>query len=112
VLVQVVDVLDVAAGLGAGHGDVVEHRQVLNHLAQPDAAGVRAHRHPELRRQKQNGEVLRHPAHPARIDLDHVDGSGLQQLLEDHPVLHVFTRGQPDGSDRGPDAAMAEHVVR
>ena len=30
------------------HGDVVEHREVLDELAQADAAGVRTDRHAEL----------------------------------------------------------------
>jgi hypothetical protein len=38
VLVQVVDVFDSAAGQTAGDGDVVEHRQVLDGLAQSDTA--------------------------------------------------------------------------
>src|SRR4051794_10125256 len=46
VLVQVVDVLDVAAVRGSAHRDEVEHGQVLDQFAQPDAAGVRAHGHP------------------------------------------------------------------
>src|SRR6185312_13990336 len=38
VLVQVVDPLDAAVRVGAGHRDEVEHRQVPHQLAEPDAA--------------------------------------------------------------------------
>ena len=48
VLVQVVDVLDRPAVLLAADGDEVEHRQVLDQLAQADAAGVRADRDANL----------------------------------------------------------------
>src|SRR6184192_1461953 len=40
VLVQVVDPLDRAIFIRAGHGHEVEHRQVPHELAEPDAAGV------------------------------------------------------------------------
>src|SRR4029079_6315263 len=40
VLVQVIDVLDDPVGHRGGNRDEVEHRQVLDHFAQPDTAGV------------------------------------------------------------------------
>ena len=61
----------------AADRDEVEHRQVLHELAQPDPAGVRAHRHAELRGQQENGQVLVDARHPAGVDLHHVDRAGL-----------------------------------
>ena len=46
-------------------GDVVEDREVLHILAQPDAAGVRAYRHAELRRHQQHRQDLVDAAEPA-----------------------------------------------
>ena len=66
VLVQVVDVLDHAAVGGAGDGEVVEHREVLDELAQPDAARVRADRQPELGREQEDRDVLVDPRDPGR----------------------------------------------
>ena len=45
--------------------DVVEHRQVLDVLAQSDAARMRADRHAELRRHQQHREHLVDAAQPA-----------------------------------------------
>ncbi len=110
-LVQVVDVLDPPALRCSADGDEVEHRQVLHHLAQTDATGVRAHRHAELRGEQEDGEVLVDAADPAGVDLHDVDRLGLQQLLEDHPVLDVLAGGDPDRAHRVADGAVAEHVV-
>ena len=55
------------------HRDEVEHREVLHHLAQADAAGVRAHRHAELGGEQDDGQVLVDPADPAGVDLHDVD---------------------------------------
>ena len=111
VLVKVVDVLDPTAFRAAAHGDEVEHGQVLDHLAEADAPGVWAHRHAELRREQEDGEVLVDPAHPAGVDLHHVDRLGLQELLEDDPVLDVLAGGDPDGAHGVADRAVAENVV-
>src|SRR4051812_39361277 len=72
VLVQVVDVLDDTVLGGAGDGDVVEHRQVLDHLAQTHPSGVRADRHAELRGEQQDRDVLVDAADPRRVDLHDV----------------------------------------
>ena len=72
--------------------DVVEHRHVLGVLAEPDPAGVRAHRDAELRREQHDREHLVHTAEPAAVELDGVDRTQLQQLLEDDPVRVVGGR--------------------
>ena len=91
-LVQVVDVFDPTILECAADGDEVEHGQMLHHLAQSDAARVRAHRHTELGGEQDDREVLVHSTDAAGVDLHDVDRLSLQQLLEDHPVLHVFAR--------------------
>jgi hypothetical protein len=45
---EVVDIFQHGASRTRRHRDVVEHRQVLDHLAQPDPARVRAHSDAEL----------------------------------------------------------------
>ena len=112
VLVQVVDPFDLSSCHGRGHRGEVEHRQVLDHLAQAHAAGVRAHGHAELGRQQQIGDVLVDPGHPARVDLHDVDGPRLQQLLEDHPVGGVLAGGHLHRLHRPADLGGAEDVVR
>jgi hypothetical protein len=46
----------------------IDHRQVLHELAQPHASRVRTHRHAKLRRKQQDGQILIHPSHAARVD--------------------------------------------
>ena len=114
VLVQVIDVFDHASFHRPGHGDVVEHRQMLHVLAQADAAGVRTHRDAELRREQDHGEVLVHAAEAAAVDLTEVDGARLQQLLEHDAVRAVLARGDADAqlAHRLRDRRMPQHVVR
>ena len=84
---------------------------MLHVLAQPEAPGVRAHRHAELRREQQHRQHFVHPAEPARVDLAVVDGLRLHQLLEDHAVGRVLTGRDPDRCDRSADGRVTEHVV-
>ena len=111
VFVQVVDVLDDPVGGGAGHREVVEHREVLDEFAQPDAARVRADGDAELGGEQQDGEVLVDAADPGRVDLEDVEGAGLEELLEHDAVLDVFAGGDLDGGDGGADRGVAEDVV-
>jgi hypothetical protein len=112
VLVQVVDVLkDPAIGAGRDR-DVVEHRQVLDHLAQAHAARVRADGDAELSGQQQDRHVLVDPGHPGRVDVQHVRRAGLQDLLEDHPVGDVLADRHLDRPDRVPDPGQAQDLVR
>ena len=111
VLVKVVDELDHAAVELAADRDVVGHRQVLDELAQADAAGVRAHRHAELGRQQQDRQVLVDAADAAGVELQHRDRLCLQQLLEDHAIGHVLAGRDRDRGDGTRDRGHAEHVV-
>ena len=74
--VEVVDVLDDPMLQRGAHGDVVEDRQVLHILAQAHAAGMRADRHAELRRQQQDRDVLVDSPDPCRVELEDVDRAG------------------------------------
>ena len=112
VLVEVIDVLDPSSVRRATHGDEVEHRQVLNHLAQADTSGVGTHGHAELGGEQEDGEVLVDATDPAGVDLHDIDRLGLEHLLEDDPVLDVLTRGDPYRLHRSTDGEVAEHVVR
>src|SRR4029077_20944119 len=111
VLVQVVDVLADTVVEGTADGDVVEQRQVLDVFAHADSAGMRAHRHPELGGQQQDGDHLVDTAQPAAVDLAEVDRSRLHELLEHHAVVDVLAGGHADGRDRVTYAAVAEHIV-
>ncbi|GAA4938390.1 hypothetical protein GCM10023238_00090 [Streptomyces heliomycini] len=111
VVVQMVDVLDDPVLGGAGQGHVVEHRQVLDEFAQADPAGVRAHRDAVLGGEQQDGEVLGDAADPGGVDLDDVEGAGLEELLEDDPVLRVLAGGHLHRGDGAADGRVAEDVV-
>ena len=88
---------------------MIERCCTYSHSA--EAAGVRAHRHAELRREQQHREHLVDAAEPARVDLAVVDRLGLQQLLEHDAVRRVLTGRDADRRDRAPDRGVAEHVV-
>ena len=111
VLVQMIDVLDHPAVHRSTHREVVEDRQVLDHLAQPDATRVRADGHAELGRQQQDRHVVVDAADARGVELEDVDRLGLEQLLEQHRVLAVLPGGHPDRRHRGPHAAVPEDVV-
>ena len=112
VLVQVIDELGDRSSIRPDDGDVVEHRQMLHQLAQPDAAGVRAHRHAELRRHQDHREVLVDAAEPAAVDLAEANRLRLQQLLEDDPVVAVLAGRHADRPHASRNRRMPEHVVR
>ena len=93
----------------AADRDVVEDRQVLDVLAQPDAAGVRAHRHAELRGHQDHRRAprSRRPCGRSRPGTKRI-ASRLQELLEDHAVLADLAGGDarsarsPGRCARGP----------
>ena len=97
VFVEVVDVLDDPVLPAAGHGHVVEHGQVLDEFAQSYPARVRADRNAVLGGEQQDREVLVDPGDAGRVDLDEVDGPGLEQLFEDDAVGDVLAGGDLDG---------------
>src|SRR6202042_1526343 len=62
--------------------------------------------------QQQDGEVLVDPADPGRVNLQDVQCTGLDQLLEHDPVLHVLAGGDLHRGDGLADEGVAEDVVR
>src|SRR6266545_2050179 len=111
VLVQVIDVFEDALIERRANADVIKDRQMLNILAQADTAGMRADRHAELGRHQQHRQHLVDPAEPAGVDLTKADRIGLQQLLEDNPVLHMLAGGHADRRDGASDCRVAQHIV-
>src|SRR5439155_726625 len=97
VFMQVVDEFDPATLGRAADRDVIEHRQVLDHLAQPDAAGMRADRNAELRGEQQDRDVLIHASDPAGVDLTDADSAGSEELFEHDAVRDVLAGSDPDG---------------
>ena len=110
-LVQVIDVLQDTLIERRADADVIKDRQMLNILAQADAAGMRTDRHAELGRHQQHRQHLVDPAEPAGVDLAKADRIGLQQLLEDNPVLHMLAGRHADRRDGASDCRMAQHIV-
>lgn len=108
---QMIDVLDDAVVGGAGDGEVVEHREVLDEFAQSDAARVRADGDAELGGEQQDRQVLVYAADAGRVYLEDVEGARLEQLLEDDAVLDVFAGGDLDRGDGRADGGVAQHVV-
>ena len=106
-----VGVLDHALVERSADGDVVEHREVLDVLAESDAAGVRADGHVERGGEQQHGDHLVDATEAAAVDLRGVDGAGLQQLLEHHPVVGVLAGHDADRGDGLADAGVGEDVV-
>ena len=109
---QVVHVLDHHLIEAPADRDVVEDGQMLHVLTQADAAGMRADRHPEVRRQQQNRDHLVDTAKAACVDLAKAHGPGLKELLEHHPVMDVLSGSHPDRGDLTGDRRVPEHIVR
>ncbi len=104
---QVLDVLEHSVLERSAHGDVVEDRYVLDVLAQSHAARVRADRHPKLRREKQDRQHLIDSTEAAGVELAEANRFGLEQLLEDDPVLAVLAGRDLDRRDRARDRRVA-----
>ena len=96
VLVEVIHVLQDPVLERGADTDVVEDGEVLDVLAQSDAAGVRADGYAELRRHQEHGDDLVDAAEAAGVYLAERDGISLQELLEKDAVLAVLARGDAD----------------
>ena len=79
------------------HAQVVEDCQVLDAFAKTDATSMGAYRDIELGSHEEYGKIFIDPGQAAAINLTHVDGPCLHQLLEHHSIVAVFTRGDADG---------------
>ena len=93
------------------HPQIVEDCQVLDALAKADAAGMRADGDIELGSHEEYGEVFIDPGQAAAVNLTHVDGPCLHQLLEHYAIVAVFAGGDAHGH-LPPDAGVSENIVR
>ena len=92
-----------------------QNLEVLDHLAEPDAAGVRADGDAHLGGHQVDGQHVVEAAaeksaevyylrisqphdkpHSGGVDLAELHGARLQELLEHHPVLAHLARGHAD----------------
>ena len=96
----------------AADRDEVEHRQVLHQLAQPDAAGVRADRDAELRRQQQDREVLVDPGDPAASIWQTSIAPACSSCLKITRFCTCSPVATWIGAIAPRDRRVAEHVVR
>lgn len=97
---------------GAWHAQIVDHGQVLPVFAEAHAARVHGHRQPVLGRHQHDGQHLVDAAQPTRVELQHVDGAALDELLEQHAVLtHVDGGHQDARPDVLPYLPVAVHVT-
>ena len=71
--------------------NVVDGAQVLCVLRKTNTAGVRNNRHTKLLGHEEDSKDLVDTAHTAGVDLTHIDGTGLEELLEDNTVLAHLT---------------------
>ena len=74
---------------------------MLNHLAEPHAARVRADGHAHLGGHEVDGEDVVEAAHPGRVDLAELHGAALQELLEHDAVLAHLAGGHADPCGEG-----------
>ena len=103
VFVEVVDELDDAVLEGGGDAEEVEDGEVLDVLAEADAAGVGADGDAEFCGEEDDGEVFVDAGDAAAVDLADVDGLGLEELLEHDAVVAVLAGGD---ADRGTSRRM------
>ena len=75
---------------------------------------MRANGDAKLGRHQQDGQDLAHSSQSTRVDLADIDSLGLQQLLEGHSVVSVFSRSDTDpvGFQLLPDGSVTEGIVR
>ncbi len=107
VLVEVIDVLDDAVLHRGGDGEEVEDGEVLDILAEADTASVRADGDVEFCGEEKDGEVFVDSGYAAGVELEDVDGLGLQKLLEHDAVVAVLAGSDADLRDFAADAGVA-----
>lgn len=109
---QMVDKLAHAAVHRGIEADVVDHDEMGDEFAQPDAARMRTHGHAESAGHRHDREVVVHAADSARIKLADLHGARRKELLEHHAVLALFARRHPNRLNRAGDLGVTEHIVR
>ncbi|SPU56781.1 Uncharacterised protein [Brucella melitensis] len=109
--VQVIDIFDHTAFLGAGDSHIIDHRQVLHIFAQAHTARVRPDRKVILCCHQQHCQHLVQATHAAAIDLHDVDRTFRDKLLEHDAVLAHFAGGNLHRTNCGANLAMPGHIV-
>ena len=84
---------------------------MLDVFAETDATRMRADGDVEFGGEEDDGEVLVDSGYAATIELEDVDGPGLEELLEHDAVVAVFAGRDADFGDFAADAGVAENVV-
>src|ERR1700748_3873249 len=85
---------------------------MLHILAEAHATGMRTYWNVELRRHQNYNEILTHPRQTAAVNLTNINCIRLQQLLEHHAIVAVFSSCNTHLRNLTPDAGMTENVVR
>lgn len=100
-------------GLATRNSDVVDQAQMRRQLREAHGAIMRDAWHVVLGGHQHDGQALVDTPEPHGVDLAHIGGLGLEELLESHAVLGGFAGGYADsvGLERLPDGGVAKHVV-
>src|SRR6266566_3190988 len=85
---------------------------MLDILTQSHAPGMREDRDTKFRCHQQDGKHLVNTSQTAAINLAKTDRTSLQQLLEHHPAMTVFTGCHTNGRYRPRNGCVAKHIIR
>lgn len=100
-------------GLATSNSDVVDQAQVRRQFREAHGAIVRDTGNVVFGGHQHDGQALVDTPEPHGVDLAHIGGLGLEELLECHAVLGGFSGSYADvvGLERLPDSGMAEDVI-
>src|SRR5258706_906332 len=107
-----IDIFDSSAFERPTHGNVIKNRKMLDVFAKPNTSGVRTNRYAEFRGHKKHGNYFVHSGKTTAVDLTKVDRASLQQLLEHHPVVTMFSGRDSYRCHSLTDDSVAENVIR
>jgi hypothetical protein len=112
VFVKMIDKLENAVFERCRDREEVEGYEVLNVFAEANAAGVGADCHVEFGGKEEDGEVLVDAGYAAAVELEDVDGLGLEELLEHDAIVAMLAGGDADLRNLAADAGVTEDIVR
>ena len=95
-----------------GYAKVIKSRQVLHAFAKTDTPGVSADWNIKFCRQEKHSKVFVDSRQPTTVDLNNIDGPGLQKLFKHYPVMAMFSCSYPDRGNFPADAGVPQNVVR
>lgn len=100
-------------GLAPRNSDVVNQAQMGRQFRETHGAVVWDAGHVELGGHQHNSQALVDAAQSHGVDLTHIGGLGLQELLEGYAVLGGFAGGDANavGLEGFPDGGVAEDVI-